>query len=525
MQTDQFEFKELPGVGAVHRNLPVAQLVETSVRQNETRLADNGALVGLTGEKTGRSPKDKFIVREPSSEARIWWGKINQPMPPDNFKRLRAKVAGHFKGKDVFVFDGFAGADPEHRLSIRIITAHAWHSLFARQLFRRPTDEELKNHQPQFTVICAPECKADPATDGTNTGTFIALDFESRTVLIGGTHYAGEIKKSIFTVMNYLMPQQNTLPMHCSANVGDKGDVAVFFGLSGTGKTSLSADMTRHLIGDDEHGWGANGVFNFEGGCYAKCIRLSHKREPQIWDAIKFGAVLENVVMDTATRKIDYASDALTENTRVAYPLDFIGNAVASGMAGHPKSIIFLAADAFGILPPLARLNETQAMYHFLSGYTAKLAGTEAGMGKEPEATFSTCFGSPFLPLPPRVYADMLAKKMREHKCRCYLINTGWVGGPAGVAPRIPIEYNRISITEILNGGIDSVPFVKDPVFGFDVPQRCGAIPAELFKLRETWKNPADYDVKARELAQRFVKNFGQYLADATDIAAGGPKV
>ena len=515
----------LTNTGVIHRNLPVAQLIEISLRRGESSLANNGALVALTGQRTGRSPGDKFVVREPGSEARIWWGKVNQPLSREHFQKLRAKVTEHFKGREVFVFDGFAGADLAHRLPIRIITEFAWHSLFAQQLFRRPSAPELAQHEPQFTVIAAPNCPADPTTDGTKSDAFIALDLESRTVLIGGTHYAGEIKKSIFTVMNYLMPLQGVLPMHCSANMGDGGDVALFFGLSGTGKTSLSADVERHLIGDDEHGWGDNGVFNFEGGCYAKAIKLSREREPQIWDALRFGAVVENVVMDPHTREVDFESDALTENTRAAYPLDFISNAVPAGVGGQPGSIIFLAADAFGILPPVARLTETQAMYHFLSGYTARLAGTESGMGKEPQATFSTCFGAPFLPLPPRTYADMLAKKMREHKCRCYTVNTGWVGGPAGVAPRIPLKYNRVSIHEILSGHLDHAPMVKDPIFGFEVPQQCGEIPSELFSLRNTWKNPAEYDVKARDLAQRFIQNFKQYEAEAPDIVAGGPKL
>jgi len=352
---------------------------------------------------------------------------------------------------------------------------------------------------------------------------FVALDFASRTALIGGTRYAGEIKKTIFTVMNYLMPAQGVFPMHCSANVGANGDVALFFGLSGTGKTSLSADSERQLIGDDEHGWGDNGVFNFEGGCYAKAIRLSREREPQIWDALRFGTVLENVVLDPVTRELDFASDRMTENTRAAYPLEFISNAVAAGVGGHPTSIIFLAADAFGILPPVARLSEAQAMYHFLSGYTARLAGTEAGMGREPEATFSTCFASPFLPLPPRIYAELLARKMRAHRCRCYLVNTGWIAGPAGVAPRIPLHYNRVSIREILLGHLDDAPMVKDPVFGFDVPQRCGDLPPEIFSLRNTWKNPAAYDAQAKDLARRFLENFMPYAADAPDLAAGGP--
>jgi phosphoenolpyruvate carboxykinase (ATP) len=525
MKQSGINLNGLTDTGPVRRNLPVAELVETSLRRGEGTLASNGALVALTGKRTGRSPSDKFVVREPSSEGRIWWGKVNQPMDREQFRRLHARVVEHFKGREVFVFDGFAGADPAHRLPVRIITEQAWHSLFARQLFRRPRLEELEGHRPEFTVIAAPTCLADAAGHGTKSEAFIALDFGAGLTLIGGTHYAGEVKKAIFTAMNYLMPLQGVFPMHCSANVGPGGDVALFFGLSGTGKTSLSADSERGLIGDDEHGWGDNGVFNFEGGCYAKCIRLSREREPQIWDAIRFGSVVENVVVNAATREVDYRDDSITENTRAAYPLEFIANAVETGMAGHPGAIVFLAADAFGILPPVARLTETQAMYHFLSGYTARLAGTEAGMGREPEATFSTCFGAPFLPLPPRVYADMLAKKMREHRCRCYLVNTGWVGGPHGVGERIRLHYNRVTIHEILSGRLDHAPTVRDPVFGFEVPQQCGEVPVELLRLRHSWGDPTAYDAQARELARRFVKNFEQYANAAPDIASAGPKV
>jgi phosphoenolpyruvate carboxykinase (ATP) len=525
MQTTQLDLKGLIETGSLYCNRPVAQLVEMSIRRGETILASNGALVAQTGKRTGRSPADKFVVRESSTESRVWWGKVNQPMDPRHFDRLHARVIDHFKGRDVFVFDGFAGADPAHRLPLRIITEHAWHSLFARQLFRRPLSEELGGHCPQFTVIAAPGCLAAGGEDGTNSETFIALNFQAGLALIGGTHYAGEIKKVIFTAMNYLMPLQGVFPMHCSANVGPDSDVALFFGLSGTGKTSLSADPERQLTGDDEHGWGDNGVFNFEGGCYAKCIRLSRDREPQIWDAVRFGAVVENVVVNPETREVDYADDSITENTRAAYPLDFIANAVNTGMAGHPGAIIFLAADAFGILPPVARLTEAQAMYHFLSGYTARLAGTEAGMGREPEATFSTCFGAPFLPLPPRVYAEMLAKKMREHRCRCYLVNTGWVGGPYGVGERISLHFNRVTIHEILSRRLDHAPVIRDPVFGFEVPQRCGELPVELLRLRESWKNSDAYDAQAQELARRFITNFEVYKESAPDLAAAGPSL
>ncbi len=515
----------LAETGPVYLNLAVAQLVEMSLRRCESTLASNGALVALTGKRTGRSPADKFVVRESTSESRIEWGKVNQPMDSRQFQRLHARVIEHFKGREVFVFDGFAGADPAHRLTLRIITEQAWHSLFARQLFRRPLPGELAAHQPQFTVIAAPHCLADGADDGTKSEAFIALNFGAGLALIGGTHYAGEIKKAVFTAMNYQLPLQGVFPMHCSANVGPGGDVALFFGLSGTGKTSLSADPDRQLIGDDEHGWGHNGVFNLEGGCYAKCIGLSRDREPQIWDAIRFGAVVENVVVNPATREVDYCDESITENTRAAYPLEFIANAVHTGMAGHPSSIIFLAADAFGVLPPVARLTPPQAMYHFLNGYTARLAGTESGMGREPEATFSACFGAPFLPLPPRVYADRLASKLGEQHCRCYLVNTGWVGGPYGVGERIRLHYNRVTIQEILSGRLDHAPTRRDPIFGFEVPQECGEVPGELLRQRESWKEPNRYDAQARELARRFIQNFEQYAGGSPDLLAGGPAI
>lgn len=510
--------------GPVHRNLPVAALVEMSLRRGEGRLANTGALVTLTGRRTGRSPNDRFVVKEPTSEGQIAWGKVNQPMSREQFQELRQRVTTHFKNREVFVFDGFVGADERHRLPIRVITEQAWHSLFARQLFRRPAPEELNGHQPAFTVICAPKCLADPATDGTRSEAFICVDFGSRTVIIGGTHYAGEMKKSVFSCLNYVLPQQGVCPMHCSANVGKDGDVALFFGLSGTGKTTLSADPDRRLIGDDEHGWGDNGVFNFEGGCYAKCIRLSHEREPQIWDAIRFGAVVENVVMDLDTREVDFDDAAITENTRAAYPVDFIANAIDSGVGGHPRSIVFLTADAFGVMPPVARLDDRQAMYHFLSGYTARLGGTEAGMGREPQATFSACFGSPFLPLSPRVYAELLAKKIREHNVRCYLVSTGWVGGPCGVGSRIELAYNRATVHAILKGELDRQPMAIDPVFGFQVPKRCPGVPAEVLDIRKTWKNPAEYDAKAREVARLFIKNFDQFKDTAADLVSSGPK-
>jgi len=525
MTKTQLDLKGLVKTGPVYRNLAVAQLVEMSLRRGESTLASSGALIAHTGMRTGRSPADKFIVREPSSEARIAWGPVNQPMEPGRFQALHHRLIDYFKGRDAFVFDGFAGADPAHRLPLRVITEKAWHSLFARQLFRRPLAEELTAHQPQFTLIVAPKCLAKGTSDGLRSDAFLALNFGAGLGLIGGMRYAGEIKKAIFTAMNYLMPLQGVFPMHCSANVGPGGDVALFFGLSGTGKTSLSADPERQLIGDDEHGWGDQGVFNFEGGCYAKCIRLNRDREPQIWNAIRFGSVVENVVVSPATREVDYCDDSITENTRAAYPVDFIANAVNTGMAGHPRSIVFLTADAFGVLPPVARLTETQAMYHFISGYTARLAGTEAGMGREPEATFSACFGAPFLPLPPRIYADLLAAKIRRHHCRCYLVNTGWVGGPYGVGERIRLQFSRAIIREIQSGNLDDAPALRDPIFGFDVPRLCGDVPASLLDQRGSWKKTGSYDAQARDLARRFHKNFETYATDAPDIAAAGPRI
>lgn len=413
----------------VHHQLSVAELVEKVLQRNEGRLTHTGAVAVTTGKYTGRSPKDKYIVEEPSTKQTIDWGTVNQPMSPETFEKLYDKVLDYLMKQDeLFVFKGFAGADPKYRLPIQVVNEFAWHNLFVHQLFIRPSAEELAAHEPQFTVICAPNFKADPKVDGTRSEAFIIISFERRTVLIGGTEYAGEMKKSIFSVMNYVLPEQGILPMHCSANVGQEGDVALFFGLSGTGKTTLSTDPNRRLIGDDEHGWSSRGIFNIEGGCYAKCINLSREKEPQIFDAIGFGAVLENVVLDDATRVPNYDDGMLTENTRAAYPLQAIQNIIDPSVAGHPSTIVFLTADAFGVLPPISKLTREQAMYHFLSGYTSKLAGTERGV-TEPEATFSTCFGAPFLPRPAVEYAEMLGQKIAEHNVRVFLVNTGWTGG------------------------------------------------------------------------------------------------
>jgi phosphoenolpyruvate carboxykinase (ATP) len=505
----------------VSTNLPVAQLIETALARGEARLASNGALVAYTGSRTGRSPKDKFTVDDQLTHSLVDWGKVNRPFSPERFEALLERVTIHMLERDRFVQDLYCGADPAYRLPIRIISEYAWHALFVNQLFVRPEPGELATHQPEFTVIAAPEFLAIPERDGTNSEAFIIADFTRRIVLIGGTKYAGEIKKSIFGVMNFLVPQRDVLPMHCSANVGADGNSALFFGLSGTGKTTLSADPARRLIGDDEHGWSSTGIFNFEGGCYAKCIDLTEEREPQIYRAIRYGSVLENVVLDPATSQPDYADSHLTENSRVAYPVDYIENAVLSGVGGHPRNVMFLAADAFGVLPPIARLTPDQAMYHFLSGYTAKLAGTEAGMGREPVPEFSACFGSPFLPLAPRVYAEMLGKRLVQHQAACWLVNTGWSGGKFGVGQRMSLKHTRALVNAALDGLLDEVEFVTEPAFGLHIPLSCPGVPAEILNPRNMWADKAAYDVQAADLAARFQANFKQFDAPEIIRAAG----
>lgn len=509
MQTGVQEGSVLKLNGTVHHQLPVAALIEQAILRKEAVLTANGALRATTGKYTGRSPKDKYIVDEPTISDRIDWGPINQPMKREVFERLYTRVQEYLRDREVFVFDGYAGAAPSHRLPIRVITEYAWHNLFAHQLFVRPSENELSDHTPSFTVISVPGFQAVPERDGTRSETFIIISFEHRVVLIGGALYAGEMKKSIFSVMNYLLPDKGVLPMHCSANVGDQGDVALFFGLSGTGKTTLSADPERRLIGDDEHGWSDTGIFNIEGGCYAKCIGLSQKKEPQIWNAIRFGSVLENVVLD-ANRRPDYDDGSLTENTRAAYPVDHIPNAVIPGIAGHPKVILFLTADAFGVLPPISRLTPEQAMYHFLSGYTSKLAGTERGV-TEPEATFSACFGAPFLPRPARVYAEMLGEKIARHQVRVYLVNTGWTGGPYGVGERMNLAYTRSMVRAAIDGRLEESTFSIDPIFKVAVPDTCPDVPSNILKPRSTWSDPEAYDQKARELVRRFQNNFSRF--------------
>jgi phosphoenolpyruvate carboxykinase (ATP) len=511
---------------SVHANLSVPALYEAAIRNQEGVIAAGGALVVETGKHTGRSPNDKFIVDEPSSSAHVWWGETNRPISEDRYAALRARVMAHLAEREVYVQDCFVGADPAHRRSLRVTTETAWASLFADNLFIRPSAAELAHFEPNFLVFDAPTLRADPARDGTRTETFILLHLGRREVLIGGTAYAGEIKKSVFSVMNYLLPDEGVLPMHCSANVGAAGDVAIFFGLSGTGKTSLSADPERTLIGDDEHGWGDNGVFNFEGGCYAKMIRLSATAEPDIYAATRqFGTILENVVIDPLTRELDLDSDALTENTRGAYPLEFIRNASPTGRAGHPSNVVFLTADAFGVLPPIARIGPAQAMYHFISGYTAKVAGTEVGVS-EPTATFSTCFGAPFMPRHPGVYARLLGERIERYGVRTWLINTGWTGGPYGIGHRISIAHTRAMVRAALAGELEGVPRVTDPIFGLQVPTACPGVPAAVLQPRSTWSDPAAYDAQARKLARMFVENF-QAFADGVspEILAAAPRI
>jgi phosphoenolpyruvate carboxykinase (ATP) len=516
------ELHSLASGPQVHGNLPVAQLVECALKRGEGRLAANGALVAATGARTGRSPKDKFTVDDALTHELVDWGPVNQPFAPERFAALLDRVVDHLRARELFVEDLYCGADPAYRFPIRVIAEYAWHALFVHQLFVRPDAVDLADHAHEFTVLAAPEFEAVPERDGTRSSAFIVVDFSRRIILIGGTKYAGEIKKSVFCVMNFLIPQRDVLPMHCSANVGADGNTALFFGLSGTGKTTLSADPARRLIGDDEHGWSPSGIFNFEGGCYAKCIDLTEEREPQIYRAIRFGSVLENVALDPVTRQPDYADTHLTENTRVAYPVDFIDNAVVPGVGCHPRNVMFLAADAFGVLPPISRLTPEQAMYHFLSGYTAKLAGTEAGMGADPVPEFSACFGKPFLPLAPRVYAEMLGARLKNHRATCWLVNTGWSGGKFGVGKRMSLKVTRALVDAALNGLLDGVEFVTEPAFGLHIPVSCPGAPAEILNPRNAWADKEAYDRQAADLAARFAANFHKFDAPEA-IGAAGP--
>lgn len=520
------ELKELLKSGNINTQLSVPQLVEKAVTRGEAKLTIDGAIVAETGKYTGRSPKDKFIVEEESIKDKIDWGSVNQPISAEVFDNLYIKVLNYLKEKDeLFVFKGFAGADKESQLSIQVVNEYAWHNLFCHQLFIRPTKEELVSHTADFTIISAPGFKANPAVDGTNSEAFIIVSFEKKIILIGGTEYAGEMKKSIFSIMNYLLPEKGILSMHCSANVGEDGDVALFFGLSGTGKTTLSADSDRKLIGDDEHGWSDNGVFNIEGGCYAKTINLSAEKEPEIYNAIRFGTVLENVVIDSESRIPDYDDNSLTENTRAAYPIHYIDNIVMPSIAGHPKTIIFLTADAFGVLPPISKLTKEQAMYHFLSGFTSKLAGTERGV-TSPEPVFSTCFGSPFLPLPATKYAEMLGEKIDEHNVQVFLVNTGWTGGEYGVGSRMKLSYTRAMVRAAISGKLNDVETKQDGIFGLHIPTAIEGVPSEVLDPREAWKDKEAYDQKARYLADLFKENFKKFNNVSEDILKkGGPLV
>lgn len=493
----------------VHRNLPVAELIQHALQRGESELAASGALVSRTGKFTGRTPKDKAIVREPGSEANVWWGN-NAEMSVETFEKLRRKAQAHLNERDVYVVDTFGGADPEHRIRVRFLVEKAWHALFVKQLLIRPDASQPAEFDPEWTILCLPTLQANPEEDGTRSEASIALNFAEKTVLILGTEYAGEMKKSVFTILNYLLPLKGVLSMHCSANVGPRGDTALFFGLSGTGKTTLSADPSRRLIGDDEHGWTDNGVFNFEGGCYAKCIKLSAESEPQIYGAIRFGSVLENVILKP-DRTADFDSTALTENTRAAYPLEFIENALHPSLGGHPENIAFLTADAFGVLPPISRLTPEQAMFYFLNGYTAKVAGTETGV-TEPQATFSTCFGAPFLPLHPMVYAELLREKIARHQSRVWLVNTGWTAGPYGVGHRMPLRYTRAMVDEAFAGSLDQVETIVDPIFGLEVPTSCPGVPSEVLLPWNTWADRKVYDVKARELQRLFEDNYAKFV-------------
>jgi phosphoenolpyruvate carboxykinase (ATP) len=510
----------------VHVNLPPAVLYEHAIRRHEGLVAADGPLVCRTGAHTGRSPNDKFVVQEPSTEANIWWGKVNRPMQVAHYDALRAEVVAHLGQQELFVQDLYAGADPAYRLGVRFVQEYAWQNLFVRNLFIVPPAGDLPGFQPQFTVLTAPSFKADPARHGSRSDVVIAVNLAAREVIIAGTSYAGENKKSIFTVLNYVLPLQNVLAMHCSANIGPGGDTALFFGLSGTGKTTLSSDPDRRLIGDDEHGWSDRGVFNFEGGCYAKMIKLSAEAEPQIFATThRFGTVLENVVIDPATRLLNFDDGSLTENTRGAYPIEFIDNAVLEGMGGHPENIVMLTADAYGVLPPIARLSPEGAMYHYLSGYTAKVAGTEKGV-TEPSATFSTCFGAPFLPLNPNVYAKQLGERIARYQSRVWLVNTGWTGGAYGVGHRMKIAHTRSMIRAALSGGLDQVGYQRHPIFNIEMPTECPDVPSDVLDPRGTWSDPAAYDQQATKLAAMFVENFKTFEAHvAPGVKEAGPRV
>ncbi|MEQ9371553.1 MAG: phosphoenolpyruvate carboxykinase (ATP) [Coleofasciculus chthonoplastes F3-SA18-01] len=512
----------LRNLGHLYHNLPVPQLIEESLKRHEGVLAANGALCVETGKYTGRSPADKFIVDEPGLHEEVNWNKVNVPISQEKFDLLYKQMLAYLQGRDLFIFDGYVGVDPQYRLGVRVINELASQNLFAHQMFLRPTPEELNTHNRDLTIIAIPGLQGDPEINGIHSEAFIVVSFAKRLVLIGGSRYAGEIKKSAFSFMNYLMTKRDVLPMHCSANMDKKGSTALFFGLSGTGKTTLSADPTRHLIGDDEHGWSERGVFNFEGGCYAKTIRLSRTNEPQIWSAIRFGSMMENVMLDPETRIPNYDDGRLTENTRVAYPVDYIPNCVIPGIGGHPGTVIFLTADAFGVLPPITKLTNNQAIFHFMSGYTSKLAGTERGI-TEPQATFSACFGQPFLPLSPTVYGEMLFERLVKYDANVYLVNTGWTGGPYGVGTRIRIQDSRAMVAAALSGELEKVKFYHHPIFKILVPKSVPGVDSSILDPQNTWSDPQAYETQAKDLAKRFVENFKKFPNAPGEVKEAAP--
>ncbi|WP_339865527.1 phosphoenolpyruvate carboxykinase (ATP) [uncultured Algoriphagus sp.] len=523
-QTSHLAFLSPTAFRKVHFNLPPAKLVEFALARNEGNLTSTGALMADTGKFTGRSPKDRYIVLDDKTRDSVWWGDINIPFDSEKFTLLLEKMKAFLADKELFVRDAYAGADENHRLKLKVINTKAWHNLFCHNMFLRPSEDELMNFEHDFTIICAPEFEANPHTDGTKSSNFAILNLTERIILIGGTGYAGEMKKGIFSILNFILPHdKHILSMHCSANVGSNGDTAIFFGLSGTGKTTLSADPNRSLIGDDEHGWTEDGIFNFEGGCYAKVIDLTREKEPEIWDAIRFGAIVENTRFKGNSREVDFADSSVTENTRTAYPIDFIPNAVNPSKGGIPKNIFFLTADAFGVIPPISKLNKSQAMYHFISGYTAKVAGTEMGI-TEPKLTFSACFGAAFLPLHPTKYATLFGEKIEKYETNVWLINTGWTGGPYAVGSRMKLAYTRAMISAALEGKLEQVHYKKHQVFGFDIPQECPNVPSHLLNPRLTWSDPIAYDLQAKQLATAFKENFEKFKDYASaDIMIGAP--
>ena len=526
MKTYGLELLGINNVSKIFHNLKPADLIEKAIERGEGVLSDTGALVINTGDRTGRSPDDKFIVDTPAVHNLVSWGSVNKPIEKRNFEALHKRVVAYLQNKEIFIFDGRVGADRVNTKKIRVINELASQNLFSRQLLIREGEQDEKIFKPDFTIIAVPNFKCIPEFDEVNSETAIIIDYEERLAIICGTKYSGEIKKTVFSIMNFFMPQQNVLPMHCSANMNPiTKETAIFFGLSGTGKTTLSADPKRLLIGDDEHGWSDNGVFNFEGGCYAKCINLKEENEPEIYRAIKFGAVLENVVLNEETRKVNYDDSTITENTRVGYPIDYIPNAELSGVGGIPKVIIFLTADAFGVLPPISKLSHEAAMYHFVTGFTSKLAGTEVGV-KEPQPTFSTCFGEPFMPLAPKVYAEMFGEKIKKYGTKVYLINTGWTGGTYGTGSRIKLKYTRAMVTAALNGDFDKIEFTHDEIFNLDIPKSCPNVPSEILNPINTWRNKEEYRAAARKLAEMFVENFSKKYSNMPDyIINAGPKI